>query len=133
MLPIIPVKVTATKEARASAVTPLCEAGKVVLPEAAPWLEDWIEEHVAFPTGRHDDQVDTTSMALERLAGFGRRPEDFPSMRIIGVYNEAELGRRSIFAEEPRPRRILEPFDPEGYDPRRVPSGSIFEARESGW
>jgi predicted phage terminase large subunit-like protein len=66
-LPIIPVKVTATKEARAAAISPLCEAGKVVLPANAPWVDDWIDEHAAFPTGRFDDQVDTTSIALERL------------------------------------------------------------------
>ncbi len=66
-LPIVPIKVTAPKETRAAAVSPLFEAGKIHLPASAPWLDDWIEEHVAFPTGRHDDWVDTTSMALARL------------------------------------------------------------------
>jgi len=66
-LPIVPVKVTASKEARAAAVTPLFEAGTVVLGSDIPLLGDWIEEHVAFPRGRHDDLVDTTSMALGYL------------------------------------------------------------------
>jgi len=36
-LPIIPVSVDRDKIARAQAVTPLIEAGKVFLPELAPW------------------------------------------------------------------------------------------------
>lgn len=33
------------------------------VPEAASWLPAWEDEVVAFPKGRHDDQVDTGSMA----------------------------------------------------------------------
>jgi predicted phage terminase large subunit-like protein len=72
MLPIVAHKVTASKEARAGAVSPLCEAGKVLLPEHAPWVDEWIDEHAAFPNGRHDDRVDNTSAALERLSRYGR-------------------------------------------------------------
>lgn len=67
-LPIVDVKVTASKESRAAAVSPICEAGKVVLPSGATWSDAWIDEHAAFPMGAHDDMVDTTSMALTRLA-----------------------------------------------------------------
>jgi predicted phage terminase large subunit-like protein len=70
-LPIVAHKVTASKEARAQAVSPLCEAGKVVLPTSAPWVGEWLDEHAAFPTGRHDDRVDNTSAALARLAQIG--------------------------------------------------------------
>lgn len=66
-LPIVPVKAVGSKESRAEAVSPLAEAGKVLLPEYAAWVDAWIEEQVTFPTGRFDDQVDTTSMALLRL------------------------------------------------------------------
>jgi predicted phage terminase large subunit-like protein len=76
-LPIVAHKVTASKEARAQAVAPICEAGKVVLPTYAPWTGAWIDEHAAFPNGRHDERVDNTSAALARLAqlGFGIRKE----------------------------------------------------------
>ena len=67
-MPIVPIKVTASKDARAQAVSPICEAGKVLLPLGAAWVDDWINEHAAFPAGRHDDMVDTTSMGLARLA-----------------------------------------------------------------
>jgi predicted phage terminase large subunit-like protein len=58
---------TESKLARAESVTPLVEGGRVFLPKAAPWLDDWLTEHQSFPSGKHDDQVDTTSMALRRL------------------------------------------------------------------
>jgi predicted phage terminase large subunit-like protein len=67
-LPVVAVKVTASKEARAAAASAYVQAGKVVVPAYEPWVEEWIEEHVAFPSGRHDDQVDTTSIALPWLA-----------------------------------------------------------------
>lgn len=70
-IPVVAIKATQSKVVRAESVTPLFEAGKVVLPESVPWLDAWIEEHIAFPGGRHDDQVDTTSGALERLKGRG--------------------------------------------------------------
>jgi predicted phage terminase large subunit-like protein len=66
--PIVPAPAKGSKVSRAEAVSPLFEAGKVLLPKQSPaWLSDWIEEHVVFPNGRHDDQVDTTSLALDRL------------------------------------------------------------------
>lgn len=73
-LPVIPFKIkgTQSKIARAEGVTALVEGGRVFVPEDAPWLDDWLMEHQVFPTGRHDDQVDTTSMALTRL-DLGRR------------------------------------------------------------
>jgi predicted phage terminase large subunit-like protein len=70
-LPIIPVQAKGSKEARAEAITPLFESGRVWLPEDGPeWLTEWVRQHTAFPNGKHDDYVDTTSIALGRL---GRR------------------------------------------------------------
>jgi predicted phage terminase large subunit-like protein len=53
-----------SKEQRADDVTPAFESMHVYLPPDAEWVEDWIEEHVTFPNATHDDQVDTTSLAL---------------------------------------------------------------------
>ncbi len=64
-LPIIPIKDTQKgKEARASAISPLFEAGKVYLPKDAPWLANYISELTKFPRGKHDDQVDSTTQFL---------------------------------------------------------------------
>jgi predicted phage terminase large subunit-like protein len=50
-LPVIPFKVDSDKQTRAQAVTPLMEAGRVFLPESAPWVSDFVEEMACFPNG----------------------------------------------------------------------------------
>lgn len=68
------------KVSRANAIAGLFEAGNVEAPPLegsrlgddgrfrdGNWVEDWIEELVAFPLGKHDDQVDATSQALVYL------------------------------------------------------------------
>ena len=45
-------------------MSPTIENGFVFLPEEAPWLAEYLAELLAFPAGRHDDQVDSTSQAL---------------------------------------------------------------------
>jgi len=67
-IPIKPVKVDKDKVARANAVTPLIESGRVYLPERASWLHNLIEELSSFPSGEHDDQVDALTQALSQLA-----------------------------------------------------------------
>ena len=52
------------------------EAGHVVLPRNAPWLDEFLHELLTFPNGRHDDQVDSVSQFLHwawRRVGSGRR------------------------------------------------------------
>ena len=70
-LPVKPVKVDRDKVSRAYAVTPLCEAGRVYLPQGAPWLADFLDEHSSFDKSVHDDQVDTTTQALNFFRGSG--------------------------------------------------------------
>jgi len=67
-IPVIGVPAKGSKEARAEAITPLFESGKAFLPREAEWLDVWIDEHLRFPAGKHDDFVDTTSGALARLS-----------------------------------------------------------------
>jgi predicted phage terminase large subunit-like protein len=69
------------KVARAAAVSPLIEAGKVYLPhpDYAPWVGDFIEECAAFPNGAHDDRVDAMTQALLRwkvAPGWVRRQQE---------------------------------------------------------
>ena len=56
------------KEARLLAQAPKFEAGQVLLPREAPWLAMYLSELLAFPNGAHDDQVDSTSQALDWLS-----------------------------------------------------------------
>jgi predicted phage terminase large subunit-like protein len=40
------------------------EGGKVFLKAGAPWLDEFRGEVLAFPHGRHDDQVDALSQLM---------------------------------------------------------------------
>jgi predicted phage terminase large subunit-like protein len=77
---LIEVQPDGGKIARAHAVSPIVESGNVYLPHPsiAPWVEALIEETAVFPHGRHDDQVDALTQALNRLrqtSGIFRVPE----------------------------------------------------------
>ena len=63
------------KVSRARATLPLWKAGNVWLPNDAPWVSDFVSEHAAFPRAANDDQVDTTTQALNYwipTVGLGR-------------------------------------------------------------
>lgn len=66
---IIPISPDGGKEVRANAVTPFFESGNVHIPDPtlAPWVNDYVEELISFPAGKHDDQVDSTTQALNRF------------------------------------------------------------------
>jgi predicted phage terminase large subunit-like protein len=63
-LPVLPVKVTGDKVARAAAATPTVEAGRVYLPSGVPWLDDFLAELSSFPAGKYDDFVDTVTQFI---------------------------------------------------------------------
>lgn len=52
------------KQDRLAAQSAKIEGGQVLLPGEAPWLADFLSEILAFPNGRHDDQVDSLSQFL---------------------------------------------------------------------
>jgi len=53
------------KVMRMHAQTAMIENGFVHLPDAAPWLAQYLHEITTFPNGRHDDQVDSTAQMLD--------------------------------------------------------------------
>lgn len=55
------------KVSRANGVVSNVEAGLVYIPEGAHYISDFVGEHSVFPNGTHDDMVDTTSDALEKI------------------------------------------------------------------
>lgn len=52
------------KATRMSGASQRIEAGELLLPANAPWLAEFEREVLAFPSGRHDDQVDALSQLL---------------------------------------------------------------------
>ena len=117
---LIPVEPMGSKEARAAAASPQVESGNVYLPHPflAPWVEGFIEEHAAFPRGGHDDQVDSTSQALNRL-GNG---QDAPP-----IYFEIQDQRLDIW--NPGFDSGGEHWDPDGMGP----SHDLFGDQQRRW
>lgn len=83
------------KIARLNAVADIFASGRVWVPNTH-WADELVEEVASFPSGEHDDLVDSTSQALLRFrrGGFIRldsdEPEDiryFKSKRSAGYYN----------------------------------------------
>jgi predicted phage terminase large subunit-like protein len=58
-------KPIADKATRWAAAAGKLEAGEVLFPEDAPWMETLRREVTAFPNGRNDDQVDSISQFME--------------------------------------------------------------------
>lgn len=79
-IPVIPFNPTKDKEVRATGAAPTQHAKKIELPLGAEWVKEFIKEHEKFPKSQHDDQVDTTSMAVEyfrKFSGKGPRVRSF--------------------------------------------------------
>jgi predicted phage terminase large subunit-like protein len=57
----------ADKTVRLYAQTASFENGRVLLPASAGWLKEYTRELTSFPGSKHDDQVDSTTQALDYL------------------------------------------------------------------
>ena len=79
------------KIARLNAVADIFASGHVWIPNTA-WAEELVEEVASFPSGEHDDLVDSMSQALLRYrrGGFIRlasdEPEELPAFRRKKAY-----------------------------------------------
>lgn len=71
------------KQIRLHAQSAEFESGRVLLPQTAPWLDIYIRELITFPGSKYDDQVDSTTQALDYLK----------QNRDLEIW--AKLGRRS--------------------------------------
>jgi predicted phage terminase large subunit-like protein len=87
---LIPVQATTSKTSRAldaskaMSVQAQHEAGQIFLPHPsiAPWVDILIEEFSTFPLGKHDDLVDMTVYAIQRL-----------SRQSPAIYTQRDLAR----------------------------------------
>jgi len=65
-IPVKAIKINGDKVARANAVTPLFEAGKVTI-ELSEWSDTVMNECSAFPSGEFDDIVDSVTLFLNEM------------------------------------------------------------------
>jgi predicted phage terminase large subunit-like protein len=112
---------------RAAAQTAFIEAGRVLLPREAHWLEAFEHELAMFPNGKFDDQVDSLSQALDH----GRNRSSFADW--------AELFGSRFVTREPRApslrvRHVGIPwmtlYTITGRRPPREPDGSFLLTAE---
>lgn len=95
------------KLSRALPATAELEAGAVLFPAQAEWLEVWEAELLAFPGGAHDDQVDTLSYAVQVAielgeAGLPTGLADVPPSDDPGAWGDDEDDdERDLIDEEP--------------------------------
>ena len=74
-LPLIPVSVDVDKVTRVARVSAYIEAGRVFLPNDAPWLATFMQEVLAFPHVTFDDQVDALAQFLLWIQDRNARPK----------------------------------------------------------
>ena len=65
MLPVKEINQTKDKVTRIISGFIYFEQGKILLPEKHPELENFINEYVYFPKGKHDDMLDSMESALQ--------------------------------------------------------------------
>jgi predicted phage terminase large subunit-like protein len=68
-IPAVPYLTPKGKEERVHEIASFVEAGRVSIPRWAEWLDEYLGEITSFPLGAHDDYVDSTSQALQRIFG----------------------------------------------------------------
>lgn len=61
------------KVMRLHAQTALFESGNILFPKSASWLPEYLRELAAFPGSKFDDQVDSTTQALEYFTSVLRK------------------------------------------------------------
>jgi predicted phage terminase large subunit-like protein len=76
------------KVMRMNAQTAAIENGLVYVPKEAHWLTDYLHELTTFPSGKYDDQADSTSQALAWIQQSSRQPG-------LLVFYQEELQRQA--------------------------------------
>jgi predicted phage terminase large subunit-like protein len=84
---------TMDKIMRLHTVSSTIENGFVHLPEKAEWLSEYLHELTTFPKGKHDDQADSTSQALDWV----RQGYWGPGM---GIFNYYRLEHKKLMAQQ---------------------------------
>jgi predicted phage terminase large subunit-like protein len=86
---------TMDKIMRLHTVSSTIENGFVHLPEKAEWLSEYLHELTTFPKGKHDDQSDSTSQALDWI----RQGYWGPGM---GIFNYYRIEHEKVMKERGR-------------------------------
>jgi predicted phage terminase large subunit-like protein len=82
------------KVMRMHSVSAMVENGFVHVPAQADWLAQYLHEMAVFPNGKYDDQVDSTSQALDWVKD---------GVLVLGVveYVRSEAAKLGLFSQSP--------------------------------
>ena len=108
---------------RMSTASNMIENGQVYLPEKAPWLSQYVHELVTFPNGKHDDQADSTSQALnwfKSRAFLSGIQQYYKEEAMIANY------RRGLIKKEDVPEHLWKRLDEPPPPPPRGPYGPCW-------
>lgn len=75
---IEPLTADTDKVTRALPATQRLKSHTVLFPAAADWLDEWLDELAEFPTGAHDDQVDSFAYAARIVSAHWTPPSKMP-------------------------------------------------------
>jgi predicted phage terminase large subunit-like protein len=95
---VTPYQPTCEKIMRVHAQTAMIETF-VYIPEAAPWLAEYLHELMVFPNGKHDDQVDSTAQFLDWF----KKP--YPGQALLEFYGMRRAESRQN-PENPERHRV---------------------------
>jgi predicted phage terminase large subunit-like protein len=79
------------KEIDAEEVAPLIEGGNVFVPTSGVGLRDFRDEVIAFPNGKHDDQVDSMVQFLKRAPDCVRYAQRFKRPERKGITSPGSI------------------------------------------
>ena len=107
----VPVQPIGGKVARVNAISAAIESGHVFVPDPArmPWVNDFIDQFTAFPSGAHDDMVDACSQALNRLIYFSGELAPPP------IDTETEMRFRAEEIAFNDPKTLFDPYRQNGW------------------
>lgn len=87
---VLPIQRNRDKVSRAHDAAPFIESGNVLLPEWASWLDGFLAECEAFPSGANDDQLDPMFDAIHDVQ-FGQAPA---KARVVAIPSTRTAFRR---------------------------------------
>ena len=89
------------KVVRFANITPMIESGLVFLPDQAPWRDDYLHELCGFPATRNDDQIDSTSQALQWIRDQGTFDGLLEYYRLLNEESRAAVEDRTVHLRAP--------------------------------
>jgi predicted phage terminase large subunit-like protein len=92
---------TMDKVMRLHSVTSTIENGFVYLPSEAHWLAAYLHELTTFPNGKHDDQADSTSQALDWAKQFSFPWPLFEYWRREAIRNDWGVDPSLLYDDDP--------------------------------